>query len=405
MAKYSKLLPADWTFVRVADVAFLNSESLSDSTSKNLKFRYVDLSCVQKGHIDLPAEPITFADAPCRARRVAKKNDIVMATVRPYLQGFARLDLEAEDIVFSTGFAILRPHDHDDSEFIYQTLYSNVISKQFHALLVGTNYPALNSDDIGKLRIPYPLDKTERTRIGNILACFDGSIKSVKRLISAKLRLKRGLMQQLLTGKRRFGEFDEPWQSCSIRDTMKVASRHVSVEKDSIYRLVSIRRRSGGFFDRDLLRGKEIGYGRLNVIKSGDFVIARRQVIHGAMAMAGDDVDGAFVSDSYAILVPKEPQRLYMPFFDHLSRMAFMYYKAWRCSYGVAREKLFFNLKWFLDEEIALPSTVEEQHKIARVLSAADNEINLLRRKLELLKKQKRGLMQKLLTGKVRVKV
>jgi type I restriction enzyme S subunit len=64
-----------------------------------------------------------------------------------------------------------------------------------------------------------------------------------------------------------------------------------------------------------------------------------------------------------------------------------------------------FNLDDFLYEKITIPPTVEEQAKIVDVLSACDREIELLQKQLAALKKQKRGLMQKLLTGEVRVKV
>ena len=74
-------------------------------------------------------------------------------------------------------------------------------------------------------------------------------------------------------------------------------------------------------------------------------------------------------------------------------------------SYGVAIEKMTFNLAWYLKEEVTIPPSPKEQRRIAATLAAADREIDLLRRELELLRKQKRGLMQKLLTGKIRVKV
>jgi type I restriction enzyme S subunit len=65
---------------------------------------------------------------------------------------------------------------------------------------------------------------------------------------------------------------------------------------------------------------------------------------------------------------------------------------------------MFFDLDWFLREEVRVPPTVEEQECIAAVLAVADREIDLLKHELELLKNQKRGLMQKLMTGEIRVK-
>jgi type I restriction enzyme S subunit len=82
-----------------------------------------------------------------------------------------------------------------------------------------------------------------------------------------------------------------------------------------------------------------------------------------------------------------------------------MRHLAYICSHGVHIEKMTFNLEDFLHEKITIPLAVEEQMKIVGVLSACDREIELLQKQLEALKEQKRGLMQKLLTGEVRVKV
>lgn len=212
-------------------------------------------------------------------------------------------------------------------------------------------------------------------------------------------------MQKLVLGKKRLPGCTGRWRSCRIGDLLQAVSRHVTLKDDKQYRLVSIRRRSGGLFDREVRYGRDIGYTKLMTIQAGDFLIARRQVLHGAMAMVSLEFEGAYVSNAYAALVPRAKASVHMPFFDYLSQTPLLYYKAFRCSYGVAIEKMFFNLDWFLREEVTIPPTVEEQERIASVLEAADREIDLLKRELRLLRKQKRGLIQKLLTGQKWVKV
>jgi len=78
---------------------------------------------------------------------------------------------------------------------------------------------------------------------------------------------------------------------------------------------------------------------------------------------------------------------------------------AYLASNGVHIEKLIFDFDDFAKEKIRLPPAVEEQAMIVDVLSACDREIELLQKQLEALKEQKRGLMQKLLTGRIRVKI
>jgi type I restriction enzyme S subunit len=81
-----------------------------------------------------------------------------------------------------------------------------------------------------------------------------------------------------------------------------------------------------------------------------------------------------------------------------------MRHLAYICSHGVHIEKMTFNLDDFLHEKITIPPTIEEQARIAGVLSTCDRELELLEKQLAALKEQKRALMQKLLTGEVRVK-
>ena len=111
-----------------------------------------------------------------------------------------------------------------------------------------------------------------------------------------------------------------------------------------------------------------------------------------------------FVSDSYISLVPRDGSPLKIEFLNYLSQMRFMRHLAYIFSHGVHIEKMTFNLEDFLHEKITIPPTLDEQAIIVGVLSTCDREIELLEKQLEALKEQKRGLMQKLLTGEVRVK-
>lgn len=171
-----------------------------------------------------------------------------------------------------------------------------------------------------------------------------------------------------------------------------------------MFRLVSIRRRGGGLFRREDLLGADYKTTDLHEIRTGDFLVSKRQVVHGAWAMVTKEFSGCHVSKEYSILVNKAPKVLHMPFFDWLSHEQRMWHLAFLASDGVHREKLIFDSRDFLRHYIELPPTIEEQQRIVEVLDACDREIRLLEAELEALKLQKRGLMQKLLTGAIRVK-
>jgi len=211
-------------------------------------------------------------------------------------------------------------------------------------------------------------------------------------------------MQQLLTGRKRVPGFDDRWRKYLLGDIFSRQQRPVTVEKGHGYRLISIRRRAGGLFERGIFDAKDIAYTELHPIRTNDFLISKRQVTHGALAVVPEKFDGAFVSNEYTIFTLTKGVNLYMPFFHWLTQQRELWHLAYISSDGVHIEKLIFKPKDFLKHTIKLPSSASEQHAIAKILTTANEEIELLETKHEQFKEQKKGLMQKLLTGQVRVK-
>jgi type I restriction enzyme, S subunit len=246
----------------------------------------------------------------------------------------------------------------------------------------------------------------EQRNIADILECWDCAVDRLDCLLLRKTEYRRGIMQKLLTGKRRIKKFQaESWRTVRIGSLLEERDRYMKWSDDETYRFASIRRRSGGLFDRGTFYGREVKTKVLKSLKAGDFVISKRQVVHGAWAMVTKLFDGFGVSDEYDVLVNRDPKMLDMRFFNYLSQTRQLWHMAYLASNGVHIEKLIFDFDDFAKEKVKIPPTVEEQAMIVDVLSACDCEIELLQKQLEALKEQKRGLMQKLLTGEIRVKV
>ena len=244
----------------------------------------------------------------------------------------------------------------------------------------------------------------EQYKISAILDLWDLAIEDLESLLAAKAKHKRGLMQQLLAGKRRFKEFrSQRWRRFRLGQLLREVDRYVNFDDEHRYKLASIRRRSEGLFLREELRGSEIKTKVMKTIRTGDFVLSKMQVVHGAWGLVTPKFDGMFVSDSYIALVPRDPQILKVEFFNYLSQTRHLRHLAHLACHGVHIEKMTFNLEDFLDEKITIPPSVEEQSKIVAVLAGCDREIELVQTQLRALKEQKRGLMQKLLMGEVRV--
>jgi type I restriction enzyme S subunit len=324
--------------------------------------------------------------------------------VRPNLEGFAHISGEASNIIVSTGFAVITVEKADPS-FIYHALFGSKIVGQLNRLLVGSGYPAINSTDVEELVLALPCKLDEQRKIAEILSTWDEALEKVDALIEAKERRKKALMQQLLTGKKRVKGFSEPWIRTRMSTFLTRVFRPIEWHPDLPLSLVSLRRRFGGLFRRPDVLGSEYKTRDLHELKKDDFLISKRQVVHGAWAFVTSEFEATHVSKEYVILISSAPDRLYMPFFGWFAQTPRMLRLARVSSTGVHIEKLIFDADVFLKEAIRIPQNIDEQRAISEILNNADREIRLLRTERGALDQQKRGLMQRLLTGKVRVKV
>lgn len=188
-----------WQEVRFKDICTINDNVLSENTQSDSEFWYIDLSSVNRGKITLPLFAVKFEKLPSRARRLFEKGDILMSTVRPYLLGFAYIDKGYDQYVCSTGFAVIRVKEKVSSLFVYHSLFSEGIIRQINQCLMGTNYPALNNDDIYQLCFQLP-SLAEQAAIAEILSTSDKEIDLHEKQLNELKKQKKALMQLLLTG-------------------------------------------------------------------------------------------------------------------------------------------------------------------------------------------------------------
>lgn len=191
-----------WREVRLGEIAKVDLASLTAKADPDFEFSYISLSNVEPGRIVEPLPRMRFADAPSRARRKLRRGDLLVSTVRPNLLGFARVSAEHEDAIASTGFAVVSPGKQASPSYLFHYLFSHHMRSQLHALVVGSNYPAINSADVRMLKIKLP-GVTEQEKIGHILDAADIETLELANQIEKLRTEKSALMQQLLTGKRR----------------------------------------------------------------------------------------------------------------------------------------------------------------------------------------------------------
>lgn len=182
----------DW--IRLKYVAEINPNSLPDDTDPQLEIRYVDISSVGQGR--LVAEPTTmnFSDAPLRARRLVKHNDTIVSTVRTYLKAVWPVEGPTDNLVVSTGFAVVSPHSVDP-RYLSWYLQSDVFLDQVTARSVGVSYPAIDATSLGEIGIRLP-SIAEQREIADFL---DAETSRLDSLIAQERRLLELLQERRQT--------------------------------------------------------------------------------------------------------------------------------------------------------------------------------------------------------------
>ena len=242
----------------------------------------------------------------------------------------------------------------------------------------------LNFDTVKNLKIPFPpLDEQEK--IAKILSTWDEAINLTIDLIENKKQFKKALMQNLLTAKIRFPQFKGEWKFTKLGNLL-------DYEQPTQY-LVSDENYDNGFGTPVLTAGKTFILGYTNETK-GIFQDNLPVIIFDDFTTATQFVNFPFKVKSSAMKILKQK--------NTMVNIRLVYEMMQMINFVASDHKRYW-ISEFQDLEIKLPN-LNEQQKIAEVLTACDDEINLLNLKLENLKKQKQGLMQKLLSGKVRVK-
>lgn len=190
-----------WQATRLKYIADCNQRVLAESASADRVFKYVDIGAVGQGTITVPDELTTFADAPSRARRLAEPGDTIVSTVRTYLRAVATVPETSDDLVFSTGFAVLHPRPDVSRHFLAYVLQADEFVDKVVANSVGVSYPAITATDLMSLAVLLPpLD--EQRAIADYLdqetARIDALVAKQEELLGLLAARKRSVLYQVL---------------------------------------------------------------------------------------------------------------------------------------------------------------------------------------------------------------
>ena len=291
------------------------------------------------------------------------------------------------------GWLVLRK-PNADTDFLYYILSSEVVSNQFESLAAGSTVRNLNVQIAKEVKIPLP-PLAEQRKIAEILRTWDEAIETAEAELKAKQERKRWLMQKLLNPSAggTLSERLASWRKVkletvgSFQNGEAFSSDYFNYEKQGL-RLV--RNRDLKNDDQVVYYGGE--YAEHDVVRNGDLLVGMDGdftpvIWTKGKALLNQRVGRVHVKDGVS------PGYIYYALFSALAELEHV---------TSATTVKHLSSKTCLGLEIRLP-LVADQRKIAEVLQSEDEGIDSLKAKADLLRNQKRGLMQKLLTGEVRV--
>lgn len=197
----------DNSLVPLKVLVICNDKSLSEKTSPSFEFDYIDIGSVEYGKGIISKEKMMFSESPSRARRLVEKDDIIISTVRTYLKSIAFIDEINSSSVVSTGFAVLKCKDKTklNPRYLYYVMQSSSFLNSVSIESVGVSYPAINSSNLLKLKVPY-VSFSEQAEIVRYLdlkcEIIDKLIETKTKKIELLKEYKQSFIHECITGRR-----------------------------------------------------------------------------------------------------------------------------------------------------------------------------------------------------------
>jgi type I restriction enzyme S subunit len=408
-------IPMDWEVVRIDEVfTFISTNSFSradlttiETEQKIKNIHYGDIHSKYDSQIlDVLNTNIPFikddAKLPNKLNYVLN-GDLVMADASEDYDGIGKCveisQIKDEKILSGLHTFLLRANNKIEFGFRTYPFFNSAVSKQLKKYATGISVLSISKTNLRQLQIPLP-PLPEQKKIAEILTTWDNAINKTTALIKAKEELKKGLMQRIFKEELEIGK--EKWKEVTLGKVLKFTPRPTD-KPSSNYLALGIRSHCKGIFQKPDFDPKSNAMDTLYAVKKDDLVVNITFAWEGAIAIANEEDEGGLVSHRFPTYTFNKNVGI-PEFFRHFIIQKRLRYLLGLISPGGAGRNRVMSKKDFVKLKFRLPP-VSTQTKIANILETADKELELLRKELAKIEEQKRGLMQVLLTGKVRVKV
>jgi len=405
-------IPVDWDILEFSKIAERSKEKFNPNSGD-------EKQCIELENISQNTGSLLGV---CNSKTLTStknrfyENDILFGKLRPYLRKFLFCEFEG---VCSSEIWVLRPKTKDKcfEKYLFYLIQTN---KFIQASNVTSGSKMPRADWSYLTEIPFPLPSLpEQKKIAKILSCWDNCIEKLEKVIELKEKRKKGLMQKLLTGKVRLtglcsskinnekliinNDLPDGWNKVKLNDAFERVTRKNTVNNINV---LTISAQFGLISQKDYFN-KSVAEKNLSnyiLIQNGEFAYNKSYSNGYPMGAIKrlDKYKTGIVSTLYIVYKLKN--------MDSNSNYFKHYFDAGLLNeeiHGIAQEGarnhglLNISISDFFNMKIIIPNTIE-QKAIANVLDCADNELEICRQKLEAVKNQKKGLMQNLLTGKIR---
>lgn len=418
------MLPEGWHRSTLGEIAHITSGGTPDRSEPGYwggSVPWVTTGEIQFNTITDTAEKITEAGLKNSSAKLFPPGTLLMAM---YGQGKTRGQVAKLAIEASTNqaCAALLLHEGHEPDF-----YFHYLSAHYEALRelgnAGTQQN-LSGGILKEVSVVVP-PRAEQRKVARILSTWDDAVTAMEALHANRALQWQALLAVTLhlppanPDARRSNEngsypssvqpgipslpaTPSGWQRISLGRHLTEARRPAALFPKDTYRLVTVKRSRGGVELREALTGREIKTPTQFFVRTGDFLISKRQIVHGACGLVPAELDGAIVSNEYAVL--NSDGQIDLRFLRYLSESRYFQQTCFHSSIGVHVEKMIFKTERWLKWPFNIPP-LPVQQRIVEVLDTARREMNLVSAQIDRLKEEKAALMADLLTGKRRVRV
>lgn len=396
-------LPNRWEVVAINDVTkvYDGTHNTPDYVKKGVPFYSVEhVSRNDFSSTKFISEEV-FAKENKRVR--LEKGDILMTRIGDI--GTAKLidwDVRAS---FYVSLALIKATPLAIPKFLESFINSNIFQRELDHRIIHLAFPKkINLGEIGKCKIILP-PLPEQQKIAEILSTWDLAIEKTQKLIKEIKLRNKGLAQRLLTGKKRLKGFEEEWEDFNLADVAERITRKNTELNDTVITISAQR----GFVLQEDFFNKRVASETLSnyyLIHKGEF--AYNKSYSNGYPMGAfkrlNNLDKAVVTTLYICFRLKS--NVSSDFMEQYFEAGLMVSPLMKIAQegGRAHGLLNIGLQDFFGLKLSLPQ-LAEQSAITNLLTKAEQELKLYQQQLATLKEQKKGLMQKLLTGQIRVKI